>query len=188
MNERPIQFNEDMVQSILEDRKTERRRVVQGPINKPSLPPILPPCPYGAIGDHLWVQESFQTWQVDCREDDYDHTEPDLIAEYVAYQATPRVGRRHWVVGSSPHQPDPHHVRFLAESTPIDIDVKGAMAEGIRWPPRPGGQDGASMCADPRAAFAYLWDSIAFSGSAYSGSGWNSNPWVWVVKFRRVTP
>jgi hypothetical protein len=33
-----------------------------------------------------------------------------------------------------------------------------------------------------RGAFACLWDSI----NAKRGHGWDANPWVWVVEFRRV--
>ncbi|ELV7529379.1 hypothetical protein QMU90_003317 [Edwardsiella ictaluri] len=31
-----------------------------------------------------------------------------------------------------------------------------------------------------RVAFQRLWESI------YGDDGWNRNPWVWVVAFRRV--
>jgi len=34
----------------------------------------------------------------------------------------------------------------------------------------------------PTCAFAYLWDSI----NAKRGFGWDANPWVWVIEFRRV--
>ena len=34
----------------------------------------------------------------------------------------------------------------------------------------------------PALAFAELWDSI----NAKRGYGWDSNPWVWVVEFRKL--
>ncbi len=34
------------------------------------------------------------------------------------------------------------------------------------------------------ARFILLWDSI----NGVSGKNWNSNPWVWVVEFKRVEP
>ena len=36
--------------------------------------------------------------------------------------------------------------------------------------------------ADARIAFSWLWDSI----NAKRGYSWESNPWVWVVEFKRV--
>jgi hypothetical protein len=36
----------------------------------------------------------------------------------------------------------------------------------------------------PRERFWRLWDSI----NVKRGFGWNANPWVWVVEFKRVTP
>lgn len=33
-----------------------------------------------------------------------------------------------------------------------------------------------------RATFAYLWDSI----NEKRGFGWDTNPWVWVVEFKRL--
>lgn len=37
---------------------------------------------------------------------------------------------------------------------------------------------------DPVSAFERLWDTI----NAKSGFGWDSNPWVWVIEFKRVEP
>ena len=47
MKEKPILFNGEMVKAILDGRKTMTRRVMRGA------------CPYGAVGDRLWVRE---TW------------------------------------------------------------------------------------------------------------------------------
>lgn len=87
MKERPIIFNAEMVRAILDGRKTQTRRVVLHqpqrsdilpnlvfPRNKQesNYPPggwiypngmeqILSLCPFGSIGDRLWVRE---TWGV----------------------------------------------------------------------------------------------------------------------------
>ena len=37
---------------------------------------------------------------------------------------------------------------------------------------------------DPRQVFLRLWDSINYK----RGFGWDVNPWVWVVEFRRIPP
>ena len=36
----------------------------------------------------------------------------------------------------------------------------------------------------PTAAFRVLWDSI----NAKRGFGWDVNPWVWVIEFKKVEP
>ena len=80
MKERPILFNGDMVRAILDGRKTQTRRVlkVQPHIDsmgnficdgmnfgqeidgKPCTRNFIKfHCPYGKVGDRLWVRESF---------------------------------------------------------------------------------------------------------------------------------
>lgn len=72
MKERPILFSGAMVRAILEGKKTQTRRVVKPqpklfngragtedcgwPINEKG---VLIECPYGTVGDRLWVRE---TW------------------------------------------------------------------------------------------------------------------------------
>ena len=86
MKERPILFSGSMVRAILEDRKTQTRRVLKLPEDArqvqywttpsgrsqkgyadpgvnywtPSGNHIVP-CPYGQPGDYLWVRETFAT-------------------------------------------------------------------------------------------------------------------------------
>ena len=86
MKERPILFSGEMVKAILEGRKTMTRRVVNKDISNQfdidvdntvaayinqftgdSCDPVEI-CPYGEVGDRLWVRE---TWRVGRREDPY---------------------------------------------------------------------------------------------------------------------
>lgn len=70
-----------------------------------------------------------------------------------------------------------------------DITSDGAIAEGA-YEVRKVGDDiahatwtmgGLDWRYDaPREAFAATWDFI------YSGLGWDGNPWVWVITFKRV--
>src|SRR5690348_217141 len=79
MKERPILFTASNVRGILEDRKTQTRRVVKPPrwafpssmevhdrevefacINTGCLATVC--CPYGQPGDRLWVRETFASW------------------------------------------------------------------------------------------------------------------------------
>jgi hypothetical protein len=76
-SEKPILFSTPMVQAILEGHKTQTRRVIKGDFYVENDPPLTVyldhvddpqlvklPCPYGQIGDRLWVRETFA----------YDHT------------------------------------------------------------------------------------------------------------------
>jgi hypothetical protein len=72
-----------------------------------------------------------------------------------------------------------------------DISEEDARAEGVEA--FEGMVNDATLCAmskatgdtatDARPLFACLWDSINGKRAA-----WASNPWVWCVAFRRVTP
>ncbi|QAV46700.1 hypothetical protein [Pantoea agglomerans] len=103
MRERPIIFNADMVRAVLDGRKTQTRRIVNGvpsshdfhgwvlsststkdegkacwAIGKSPLlnQPIRVRCPFGEVGDRLWVKE---TWSVVSHAFDDD----GLMIDYV---------------------------------------------------------------------------------------------------------
>jgi hypothetical protein len=122
--ERPILFSGPMVRAILEDRKTQTRRVVTPqPASMHGLLPAvgggnwtdrgrLVRCPYGQPGDRLWVRETWRSWneRFDCA-DDGDGMGA-ITHTYVAYAGTPRIGFR--------PVPDRQRIVFLDESTPLD--------------------------------------------------------------------
>jgi hypothetical protein len=69
-----------------------------------------------------------------------------------------------------------------------DISEEDAKAEGIiqaegfdLWATKEGGR----LYESPRLAFMALWDSI---NGQRPGMDWQSNPWVWAVSFKRITP
>ena len=64
MRERPILFSGEMVKAILEGRKCMTRRV--NSIGEYYL--TNKKCPYGSIGDRLWVRE---TWRVGMEQEPY---------------------------------------------------------------------------------------------------------------------
>jgi hypothetical protein len=53
-----------------------------------------------------------------------------------------------------------------------DISAQDAWAEGI-----PNSPD-----VDPSHEYQELWDSL----NAARGYGWDANPWVWVIEFRKI--
>jgi hypothetical protein len=86
--------------------------------------------------------------------------------------------------------------RIMLEVTDVrveqlqDITEEGAIAEGCSGVPcdHPLGRWACEDCYNsgwlepPQVEFMQLWDSI----NAKKGYGWDANPWVWVIVFRRV--
>jgi hypothetical protein len=198
--ERPILFSGPMVRAILDGRKTQTRRVLKyaetipegwypdrynktanwtfwGPrgsteSGKCTLP--LFRCPYGEPGDVLWVRE---TWVYRSKHDRYyyraDHLEP--FTEPYAHG------------GWKPSIFMPRAAcRIKLEITDVrvervkDISHDDAVAEGCyRIEPCEKYPNGNAW---GRAGYAALWNEI----NAERGYGWESNPWVWAVSFRRA--
>ncbi|SAT75730.1 morphogenetic protein [Klebsiella pneumoniae] len=151
-------------------------------------------CPFGAVGDRIWVREAFRV-----------HSLATDVAT-LAYKASERnswTEQTHRVpvaVCNKPATPEKWtpslHMprwasRILLEITDVRVErlnaisEEDARAEGIIdggclncGEPEPCG------CANPEPdatdAFAYLWQSI------YGQESWNADPWVWVIEFKRV--
>lgn len=189
MKSRPILFSAPMVRAILAGEKTQTRRVVKPqpifvadphvPFKTPDADPKgLIPCPYGKPGDHLWVKETYRVPK------SYDNIAPrDLHLTEVRYEVdgsekplvpwwdSDEPGRirqsifmRKWMS------------RITLEITNIrverlhEITAHDALAEGV----------GHNSMGNPVFDYEILWKSINGPGS------WESNPWVWVVEFRKI--
>lgn len=162
------------------------------------LAPI--PCPYGVPGDKLWVRETFQVRSLSYGEfgptafthyvaDGQDLPVPEL-GSHSAQEAVDEFVKRKLWGGNIPAIHMPRWAsRITLEITDVrvervqDISEEDAEAEGvepIEWHEDIGGMpyDGTSHYS----AYAELWDSI----NAKRGFGWDKNPWVWVVGFRRL--
>ena len=206
MKERPILFSGPMVRAILEGRKTMTRRVVKlrygadvvvtnGQVWKPARVDYAGyvDCPYGQVGDRLWVREAWRT-----------------VAE--ADSQAPRdlsAAHRFWYEADEPHQlgygklrPSIHMPRIasriLLEITGVrverlhEISKADAQAEGVervvagvgwrRYCDPDSEEVGVPPCGDARRSFLSLWKFINGDESC------NANPWVWVVEFKRVQP
>jgi hypothetical protein len=163
------------------------------------------PCPYGKPGDLLWVRETW--CRVDDRQHggsvwvDFRAT-PRYSAERPAGWENEPEGPDALNWKPSIHMPR-WASRLTLELTEVrvqrlqDISDADARAEGLSiltkddgrtWkygiPDRdglPGNDDDgwhwADWNADPRVAYARLWESLHGPGS------WLANPWVWVVSF-----
>lgn len=152
-------------------------------------------CPYGQPGDRLWVREA---WCHKCEDGMPVYTDDGGLDPSCAWYRADGVevtaadengGTRFNKNGteSSPWVPSIHMPRWASritlEITGVrvervqEISHKEALAEGVPYDvSKPGGS--------PLSSFHSLWDSI----NAKRGFGWDKNPWVWVIEFRRVTP
>lgn len=191
MKERPILFSGSMVRALLAGTKTQTRRIAK-PVRHPDLGNVYAPgalvleqepqhvidrcCPYGQPGDRLWVRETHMNW---WKLDPENPEGPRLFSHVAAFAADGYVlepGER-WI-------PSIHMLRaasrILLEITGVrverlqDISEADALAEGVAHSLNlPGGRFA-------RENFEHLWWTINGDGS------WESNPWVWVVEFKRV--
>lgn len=185
--EMPILFSGAMVRAIMENRKTQTRRVVkpqphdgivlvraapgwaQPYVDDASAygPPVA--CPYGQPGDRLWVRETFAQWSNRNRVAQYRADVPE--DRWHLYTWRPSIFMPRWAS------------RITLEITDVrvecvhDISEADAQAEGMTERTRlPGVEPLYAM------TFAKLWNSI----NAARGYSWESNPWVWAITFKRI--
>ena len=236
MIERPILFSGEMVRAILAGRKTQTRRVVM-PMPPPnrhdsavveydSVRRMLIhysriagvwneinkwECPYGGIGDRLWVREAWDIMPYGGRDvrlayrADGEHRR---VSAPDGFDLTPYRFER-W-------RPSIHMPRWASRITLEvvsaraerlrDITEQDAIAEGVErkgdaiWkrddfknhpllPPegmeanwRCYARHGRfTCCISAKQSFMTLWDSI---NGKREGCAWNSAPWVWAVEFK----
>ncbi len=215
MKERPILFSAPMVRVILEGRKTQTRRVVtrrtDGRVQVPldyrdgmfwfdDGDVLSLDSAYGVPGDRLWVRETW--WMIpepslqDLREGADTWPKPTGPQEQrVAYAAdgddADQVREWGWKLRPSIFMPR-WASRIALEVTEVRvqsiqrISEEDAEAEGVLAHIAIHSLN--KVFRDDRGAtsikyFRNLWDSI----NAKRGFGWDVNPWVWAITFKRVT-
>lgn len=158
-------------------------------------------CPYGTIGDRLWVRETFfdnnpgerDMEQVYYRADG----EPDFDGESITRDGpgwTPSIHMPRWAS------------RLTLEITGVRVERVQDISEADAW--AEGYDEFDGVCGTCRGSgthpYGYpcrceagrqlrsqtalewyrdLWDSI---NGKRPGCSWEANPWVWVLEFRRV--
>ncbi len=207
MREIPILFSTEMVKALLDGRKTMTRRVVTVPWYKgkrttPYEPyyietdgklvymdecgeyhPMEGACPYGSPGTRLWVRETWAEVSSGIIEYKASYQEPytglsdiDHVGKKIKWKSPrfmPKVAARIWLEVTNVR------VERLQEISDVDrlkegISVMAATAEELL--------NDYKTTEMGRREFRELWDSL----NAKRGYGWDVNPWVWVIEFKRV--
>lgn len=227
MKERPILFSAPMIRALLAGTKTQTRRKVkqatglslsveQHPTESgkavlswligdgPGYPVMeqvkVVDCPYGQVGDRLWVREA---WQVDAPCDGTWHDtawygcKGSPLSEIPARFQHPNFCNyaANWIYGDivwrSPIFMPRWASRILLEIVSVrverlqEISEADAEAEGVQCD-----SDGwfyyqmpsTQCCVTAVDSYQTLWSQINGTGS------WILNPYVWGLEFRRVTP
>ncbi len=188
MKELPILYNTEMVKAILDGRKTQTRRPIK-PCHKEACgfnvnfdhtgTKVMSitdfdehessydndtRCPFGQIGDRLYVRETALYWRT--------KNGIDSVAAFKADGYELELGEQ-WI--PSIHMPK-KYARIWLEITDIrvervqDITDIGAMDEGYSQELIPN---------YPVLWFASLWNDLY--------KNWSDNPFCWVVEFKRIT-
>ncbi|EIY2202313.1 hypothetical protein MMI78_004549 [Escherichia coli] len=200
MKERGMIFNDEMVRAILEGRKTQTRRPVKNVradnclvIRKPTKKrngvythvmdaPEHGLCPFGNVGDHIWVRETFNAFWLDNDVIQEIKDGVSLASELCDYKAdysdsskpaegwTPSIHMPRWAS------------RILLEITDVRVERLHDMSEADA---KAEGASPATYKITPpeavyRVGFGDIWRGI------YGQENWLSNPWVWVIEFKRI--
>jgi len=188
-----------MVKAILEGRKTQTRRVIKPqPVSDfaagMNIGKIFASCPYGQIRSRLWVRETWRTEELD--QDGLDGIRYQADNGFQAIENTVAASDA-WIEtdfrGLGKWRPSIHMPRWASRITLeitgvrverlVDITLDDAKAEGIGAFTFARGAI-ADNPPDPRWKFIELWNSI----NQKRGYGWDTNCWVWVLSFKRMTP
>ncbi len=156
-------------------------------------------CSFGAVGDRIWVRE---TWGVVSHAFSDDGLMIDWVPDrpataihempfgngyYSGYAIYAADGDFTWgdddgyEDGRSCWKPSIHMPRaasrILLEITDVRVERLRSMSQDDA---RAEGVIAASGPMEAGLAFRELWDSI------YGEESWKANPWVWVIKFKRI--
>lgn len=141
-------------------------------------------CPHGQPGDRIWVRETWlpraEGTQAIYRADYSDVEAAGLAGMYSDRGWRPSIFMPRWASRITLELTDVR-VERLQQITEAD-----AIAEGAPCIDNPDHDPGDPMDDPPQthlAGFIDLWQKL----NGPRGFGWDVNPWVWVISFRRIT-
>ncbi|EPD5685882.1 hypothetical protein [Escherichia coli] len=186
VKERGMIFNDEMVRAILGGNKTQTRRIVEEKFYGRAVAAELlaKHCPYGQPGDRIWVRETYRVhgkatdvatlvYRASVRNSwtEQTHRVPvEVCNKPVSEKWTPSIHMPRWAS------------RILLEITDVRVERLHDMSEADAK------AEGASPVtykitqpeAVYRVGFGDIWRGI------YGQENWLSNPWVWVIEFKRI--
>ena len=196
------------MRALLSGRKTQTRRIIKPqpeatlsgslsgkwlsrPLNGlllPKIEDIAIHCPFGVVGDRIWVRETFQgpLFDYDLMDSYCKDPTPFEKPEFCVYKADGVPAPEFYDADDELHccwRPSIHMPRWacriLLEITNVRVERLKSISDGDAI--REGCSTADMMSGDCVAdVFARLWASI------YGSDSWNANPWVWVIEFKRV--
>lgn len=203
--EHGILFSAPMVRAILDGSKTQTRRALRLPTGSEGLnltlrevceypadqggglraifdtneEPFSVRCPYGRVGDRLWVRE---TWAPHPDEDGavYRATDPGWDDNGTGLKWRPSIHMPRWASRIT-LEIAAVRVQRLHDISEADIRAEGVTPEAVK-----------ELCGlpdeihpevlSPIDQWRWGWEGINRVGS------WDANPWLWCLSFRRVQP
>jgi hypothetical protein len=205
--ETPLPFQPEMVQATLADRKDQTRRL-KGlhEVNKEPDGWLVTPtmagdtwafikggtilrikCPYGQVGDRLWVRET--AWYPPPITDRMLRDGADTWPK-VFYSADGRNfdDLKEWGWKQKPSIFMPRWAsRITLEITDVRVQRVQEISNNDAWAE---GTDGVLTQRIPNCVeevdyiepYHQLWNSI----NAKRGYGWDKNPWVWAISYKKL--
>jgi hypothetical protein len=207
--EHPILFNSEMVRAILSGKKWQTRRVMKRGMSGDIAEFVLSAdnilymehlgggvtfrpraCPYGVAGNRLWVRETYAP-----------RTLPEVKGNDVIYKANfdTKDGFGSGIINFNTGETTPliwHPAIFMPRwASRIMLEIVSVRLQQLQdiseddccietgSPLKWNGPGAEPYHRDMRKVFTILWDSINLK----SGFGWDVNPWVWVIEFKKVT-
>jgi len=190
--EKPIIFSTEIVQAILDNRKTMTRRVIKKDVsNRFDIDVdgsvvayidqatgdsynLIDIAPY-QVGDTLWVREAF--CEIPYK---YEHIlieNGHITVPKIAYKVDSKID--YTGIWKPPIHMPKGLARIWLKITNVrierlrDITFDDCISEGML---------NYGIYVNIYAAFHDFWDKL----NAKHGYGWDKNPWVWVIEFERV--
>lgn len=188
MRELPILFNTEMVQAILNGRKTCTRRVVKGYIPKEAEFGYTAFTPKGCISCRGTFADGYgeKFFKLPCEPSDILYVRETFI-QMAAHTFWYKADDKSWMYKDLLWKPSIHmpkeaariwlkvtdvRVERLQEITEIQAQAEGCNSGLLTGP------------CNARGQFENLWNRT-IKKSDLDIYGWKANPWVWVIEFER---